>query len=68
MQTQLPALLIVVPMLSAAIIAFIPHRVAARVFAVAITWGCFAVACNLALTAAIEPISYQMGGWAPPIW
>ena len=64
-----PVLLVVVPLLTAPILALVRHRHATRVLALlaaactaAIGWGLVWAAHEQT-----EPLSYQLGGWAPPV-
>ena len=64
---NLPALQVVVPLLSAPICALLRGRRLAWAFAVAITWIAFAIAVTLLSRVMSEGvISYAMGNWAAP--
>ena len=68
MSEHLPALQVVLPLVSAALCLVLRRAFVVRVFATAVAWACFAIA--LALLARVEaggPISYALGGWAPPL-
>jgi multicomponent Na+:H+ antiporter subunit D len=65
---NLPALQVVLPLVSAALCLVLRRAFVVRLFATAVAWACFAIA--LALLARVEaggPISYALGGWAPPL-
>ena len=65
---QLPALQVVLPMFSALLCLLIRNRTANRLFAVAVSWGCLAIALILLQTVQkTGPISYHLGGWFPPL-
>ena len=65
---QLPALQVVLPMFSALLCLLIRNRTANRLFAVAVSWGCLAIALILFQTVQkTGPISYHLGGWFPPL-
>ena len=66
-QEQLPVLLVLAPMLIAACLVFVPNERVARAIAVLVTWACFGMAIQLLVTARVAPISYEMGGWTPPL-
>ena len=65
---HLPALQIVVPLLAAPLCVFIRHPVAVKIWAILVSWTTLAISAQLLVnaTASPEPISYWMGGWAPP--
>jgi len=65
---QLPALQIVLPLLAAPLCFLMRQARLAQIFAVAVVWGTFAISISL-LTQVLggDAISYQLGGWAPPI-
>jgi multicomponent Na+:H+ antiporter subunit D len=67
MMDQLPALQVVVPLLSAPICLLIGRGRFAYGFTLLATWVAFAISALL-LYSVLEngPISYQLGGWAPP--
>ena len=64
---HLPALQIVIPLVSAPLCALIPSGRAAWMFATAASWLALAMAAGL-LAEVVEngPLDYQMGGWAAP--
>jgi multicomponent Na+:H+ antiporter subunit D len=64
---QLPALLIVIPLLAAPLVALLPGSRRPWLVATAVSWIVLAVAVRLlALVLAEGAISYTMGGWEPP--
>ncbi|MEQ9449068.1 MAG: proton-conducting transporter membrane subunit, partial [Rhodospirillaceae bacterium] len=68
MLDQLPALIIVLPLIAGAICALVRHETACWWIALATTFACFA--CAVALLSLVHTggtISYAMGGWMPPI-
>jgi len=67
MMDQLPALQVVVPLLSALVCLLIGRGRFAYGFTLLVTWIAFAISVLL-LYSVLEngPISYQLGGWAPP--
>ena len=67
MMPHLPALQIVLPLLAAPVCVLLGRGGFAYVFTLAISWIAFAIAVLL-LNSVLEtgPISYQLGGWAPP--
>jgi len=65
---QLPALVVVTPMIAGPVAALLPPGRAPWAFAVLVSWTTFALsAMLLAQVSAGGPISYAMGGWAPPL-
>ena len=65
--THLPALQVVIPLVSAALCAVLRRATAAWLLTTAIAWLAFAI--SLALLAEVTangPLSYEMGGWAAP--
>jgi len=65
---QLPALQIILPLVAAPICLLLRNARWVRVFAVAVSWLCLAMAlCLLDRVLAHGVISYSMGGWAPPL-
>ncbi len=64
---QLPPLVVVVPMLTAALVAVLRNRLVARALAVAASGFAFAAACRLLVEALHAPVVYEMGGWPPPL-
>ncbi len=68
MMEQLPALQVVLPLFSALLCLLIRNKTASRLFAVAVSWGCLAIALILLQTVQkTGPISYHFGGWFPPL-
>lgn len=67
MTSHFPALQVVVPLLAAPLCLLIRNPVAARVFAVGVTWACLVMSAWL-LHAVMEVgvIPYTFGGWEPP--
>lgn len=67
MMAHLPALQIVVPLLAAPICLLLGRRRFAYGFTLVVTWIAFAISALL-LYSVLEngPISYRLGGWAPP--
>jgi len=65
--TNLPALQIVVPLLAAPVCVLLRRPLLVRIWSGLAALACFAVSTALLITV-IEhgPISYAMGGWAPP--
>lgn len=64
---QLPALLIVIPLLAAPVAAALPNNRLPWLLATAVSWIVFAIA--IAIMARVidsSVISYAMGGWEPP--
>ncbi|NRB28887.1 MAG: monovalent cation/H+ antiporter subunit D family protein, partial [Roseibacillus sp.] len=65
---HLPALQVVIPLVAAALCLLIRKAVVLRIFAVAIAWVCLAIALTLLHRVQAEgPITYALGGWAPPL-
>ena len=65
---QLPALQVVLPLFSALLCLLIRNKTASRLFAVAVSWGCLAIALILLQTVQESGIiSYHLGGWFPPL-
>ncbi len=67
MMPHLPALQVVVPLLSAPLCMLIGRGRFAYGFTLIVTWAALAISAML-LYSVLEggPISYQLGGWAPP--
>jgi multicomponent Na+:H+ antiporter subunit D len=64
---QLPALLIVIPLLAAPLAAALPSKRLPWLLATAVSWLVLAIAVGLlAEVLSTGPISYTMGGWEPP--
>lgn len=67
-KANLPALQVVVPLVAAPICAMLGRGGRAWGFATFISFLTFAISVSLfSATYAGQPISYEMGGWAPPI-
>ena len=68
MSEHLPVLLVVVPLILAPLAALVGRSSAAWVVAWAACWWAFGCAIGLLRRVLVEgPISYELGGWAPPI-
>jgi multicomponent Na+:H+ antiporter subunit D len=66
-RAQLPALLVVVPLLAAPVIVLARRAALAWALALAASWTSFAIAIALALQVrAAGVVSYAMGSWPPP--
>lgn len=64
---NLPALQVVIPLLAAPLCAFMPSKRVAWLLVCAVSFMCLIISLNLAYTVFHgSPISYRMGGWAPP--
>lgn len=67
-QGQLPILQVVVPLLGAVAVAFLRRGSSAFAVTLAVSWTLPFIAIALLLQVlATGPISYELGGWAPPI-
>jgi multicomponent Na+:H+ antiporter subunit D len=67
MEAQVPALLIVIPLLSAPICVALRRRLPALVVAVAACWTSFVLAVLLLLRVLeVDVVTYALGGWAAP--
>ncbi len=66
-ESNMPALIIVSPLMIAPILVFIRNRFVARVIAVATAWWCFYLAVRMATVAQDTPLGYDMGGWEAPL-
>ena len=65
---QLPALIVIVPLLGAVVIAFIRSGILSWFLSLLISWSLpFMAILMLFQVRESGPISYHMGGWAPPI-
>lgn len=66
-EQNLSLLLVVIPLLSAPVIAILPNGRAPWLITLVVTWTCLAIA-GWQLSAVIDGsvISYELGGWAPP--
>ncbi|MEL7029367.1 MAG: monovalent cation/H+ antiporter subunit D family protein, partial [Pseudomonadota bacterium] len=65
---QLPALVVVVPLLAGPIAILLPAGRAPWLFAVAVSWATFALSAMLLAQVSVGgPISYALGGWEPPL-
>lgn len=68
MNTHLPVLQVIIPMLGAPICLLARHHKATRWLAITIAWTCLAIATNLLHTTLnTGSITYALGGWPPPI-
>ena len=68
MSQHLPVLLVVVPLMAAPVAALVMRARAAWVIALAASWWAFGVSVALLRRVLAEGvISYELGGWAPPI-
>ena len=68
MTEHLPVLQVVVPLLAAPLCLVFRRATFAHFFAVAVAWTCFAIAITLLWRVIGEgSISYELGGWPPPI-
>ena len=64
---HLPALQIIVPLISAPLCAILPSGRIAWLFATMVSWLALAMAAMLLIeVTANGPIDYEMGGWAAP--
>lgn len=64
---QIPALMIVIPLLAAPIAAVLPNGRLPWLLTTAVSWAVLAMACSLLGTVlSAGAVSYEMGGWAPP--
>jgi multicomponent Na+:H+ antiporter subunit D len=62
-----PAIQVVFPLLSAALIVIVRKPIACHLIATGASWVCAIVAWQLLQTVLVTgPISYELGGWAPP--
>ncbi|MGB5588961.1 MAG: monovalent cation/H+ antiporter subunit D family protein [Gammaproteobacteria bacterium] len=67
MTRQLPALLVVIPLIAAPVCLLLRRPTLVWLLATAVCWVSLAVAWSLLqLVLAEGPLSYAMGGWAPP--
>ena len=67
MGSHLPILQVALPMIGAPLCLLVRHPLLARLIAVAIAWASLAVAAGLlGQVMATGPISYELGGFAPP--
>ena len=66
---HLPVLLVVVPLLTAPLLALVRHRLATKILALVSVAATAAIGWGLVLAAReqTEPLSYHLGGWPPPI-
>ena len=65
---QLPALVIVLPLLAAPVALLLRRPGLSRWLAIAVTWVAFGMSCVLLSQVwSGPPIHYWMGGWAPPL-
>jgi multicomponent Na+:H+ antiporter subunit D len=66
-ETHLPILQILLPLIAAPLCVLLRDRVAVTVLTIATTWVTFAVSLALMATVLQQgPISYELGGWEPP--
>ena len=66
-ETHLPVLQILLPLLAAPLCVLIRQKTAVWGFATAVTWGAQGIAWRLLnQVRAHGPISYELGGWEPP--
>jgi multicomponent Na+:H+ antiporter subunit D len=64
---NLPALQVVIPLMSAPVCLMLRHARAAWLLAALVTWAAFAIALGLLFEVLDHgTISYALGGWAPP--
>jgi multicomponent Na+:H+ antiporter subunit D len=63
---HLPALAVVVPLLSAPLCVLLRRELLARALATVVCATCFAIACGLTDQVGAGTISYHVGGWEPP--
>jgi len=67
MTEHLPVLQVILPLLSAPLCVVIRHRGAIRLLTLAVSWVSLAISGTLlAHVHQHGPISYELGGWAPP--
>jgi multicomponent Na+:H+ antiporter subunit D len=67
MESQLPALVIVVPLIAAPLCIVLRRPGLTLGFALAVVWAVFAMALRLELTVIQHgPVTYAMGGWTAP--
>lgn len=68
MLEQFPAIIVVVPLIASAICALVRRESACWLIALVVSFLCFfGSASMLAQIREYGPISYKMGGWAPPV-
>ena len=67
MTEHFPALQVVLPLLAAPACFLIRERTAVRLWAIAVAWACLYMSFQLLLGAGDGVVSYEMGGWAPPL-
>ncbi len=66
-ESQLPILLIVMPLFAAPLCVLLGHRKLAYLLALVVTWCTFAISVALmAKVNASGPIHYDLGNWKPP--
>jgi multicomponent Na+:H+ antiporter subunit D len=62
-----PAVQVVLPLMAAAVIVIVRNSTASHLIATGVAWVCALVSWQLLQTVlATGPISYELGGWAPP--
>ena len=67
MESHLPILVVLVPLLAAPVCLMLRHRALVTGFAIAVTWVTFATSVLLMLRVLEQGIlSYELGGWPPP--
>ncbi len=65
---HLPVLQVVVPLIAAPLCLVVRGATITHLFAVGITWSCLAISVMLLLQVlGGAPVSYELGGWPPPI-
>lgn len=64
---QFPALVVILPLFGAALCVLLRHARISHAVAVAVAWACFGMSVSLVYTVLPGPLSYEMGGWAPPL-
>ncbi len=67
MTQHFPALQVVLPLLAAPVCVLLRNRNLARAWATLVALACLYVAFSLLGAAAAGTISYELGGWAPPL-
>jgi len=69
LKAHFPVLLVVVPLLTAPLLALIRHKHAVRVLALLSALATAVIGWGLVIAAReqVEPLSYHLGGWPPPI-
>ncbi|MFV0296475.1 MAG: monovalent cation/H+ antiporter subunit D family protein [Hyphomicrobiaceae bacterium] len=68
LEAHLPVLQVVVPLLGAVLSAFLRRGRSAWLLALVVSWVVLAISLALAVKVLADgPISYHIGGWAPPV-